>query len=282
MSQFHHLPVELPQQYGRRSRAYWAVAHASRAVIFVHGFNGDPVSTWPRFPALLTTTKDSADCDIVFFGYDGLRAQSNTSAGLLAGFLSRYLRGPGHLLAQTRPGTARRANFAYERIVVVAHSLGAVVTRLALLQLHAAPKPPQWLSRVRLVFMAPAHNGAYAALLAGLVLSGKALSLPGLVASLVKYQYPLLQELEPGSVILKDLHARTKQALKKVPAPGDGGDYLRAHRVVWAENELVVLNKQFLEDLQPTVNAIGKSHTAVCKPDTRADTSFATLLDALA
>src|SRR5713226_7104842 len=58
-----------------------------------------------------------------------------------------------------RPELHRKAEFQYGSVVVVAHSLGAVVARQALLDLDE-DRNPKWLNKISLVLFAPAHMGA--------------------------------------------------------------------------------------------------------------------------
>ena len=83
-----HYPGDtLPPQnwFGIMTRAHWARQPATRVIIFVHGFGGDPINTWANFPEVLRGIDDLADCDFVFYGYDGLTDQANNAAAKFHG-----------------------------------------------------------------------------------------------------------------------------------------------------------------------------------------------------
>src|SRR5262249_32167601 len=119
-----------------RAQACWALAPTERLVVFVHGFGGDALGTWRQFSDLWPRGK--AGYDLVFYGYDSLRRQALYSGDELREVLEAFLPAPAAMinptiehLAHVHAGILRLA-FSYRRIVFVAHSLGAVVVRQAL------------------------------------------------------------------------------------------------------------------------------------------------------
>src|SRR6266404_521895 len=131
---------------GQNSMAEWAVQPEGNALVFVHGFKGSAVGTWTEFPTLM---RDQARCsgwDLIFYGYDGVRTRATNSAGHLREWLEILSTNPLSIINPTLDEEVRRgAGFAYKRIILVAHSLGAIVSRQALLDAHLHRR--DWVSR---------------------------------------------------------------------------------------------------------------------------------------
>lgn len=252
MAQHHYHPRELP--YGKTTSALWAVKPSRKLVIFVHGFGGAATATWIQFPILLAESKKGRQCDVIFYGYDGLKTRAFISALELLAALKEICADAVTTVNDSLPQSApqRDATFGWDDIVIVAHSLGAVVSRQMLLL--AIKEGHAWASKVRLLFFAPAHMGADVLRLAGEALTG----LPGWVPALAKYRYQVLQDLEPGSQMLQYLHAEVQQALPAAPN--------LAARVILAGKDKVVSPVPFAGDVQPPAFIPGCSHTEVCKP----------------
>ncbi len=260
--QTHHVAQVLGKQYGRKTRAHWSTTPARHVVVFVHGFGGHPIKTWPNFPSLLPNAS-VPPFDFLFFGYDGLQQQTTNSAGELLRFLEVFLADPATLINATIPSLERRASFFYDRVVIVAHSLGAVVTRRALLDARAGEgsgKSYPWLARTRIVLFAPAHMGAYAAALASSALTGQPWFLGGLVGLYVRYRSPLLTDLQAGSTVLTALVNDSQVAGAVGPTPS----FIKSHSVCLATKDRVVINAGF--PLDPPPRWIDADHLAVCKP----------------
>ncbi len=266
MTQTHHVVQVLGAAHGRKTLAHWNTGSASRLIVFVHGFGGKPDTTWPDFPTLLRQKAGPPPFDYVFFGYDGLRKQATNSGKQFLGFLDHFLGDPAALVNATIPSLEKRKSFTYDRVVIAAHSLGAVVTRRALLDahaLHAAGKLMPWLPTVRLVFFAPAHTGAYAAGLVTEALTDQPWYLAKLAGYYARFQSPLLADLKEGSQVLRALADDTAKITDHVMPPPH---YVRA-RVLLAGDEIVVNNTRFgVDPVVPPQDVLPSSHTGVCKP----------------
>jgi hypothetical protein len=221
-------------------------------VIFVHGFNGKATGTWDEFPELIRTNNDFANSDVIFYGYDSLKGQANNNAIRFYRMLTSVCENSPNNLGYKRDSIAD--DFTYQRILIVAHSLGAIIVRRALLNAMNENKP--WLPNCRMVLFAPAHRGAR---IQNLV----AESLPTvgrILAGLGFITIPVLDDLRPNSQTILNLIADSQVYLNK-----NTGQFTIAHEVVWANNEIVVHNDQFCND--PVATLIdNKSHTSVCKP----------------
>jgi alpha-beta hydrolase superfamily lysophospholipase len=253
--QQHHYFQEPIDAHGTGTLAYWALNAAGTAVIFVHGFNGSALRTWLNFPSMLMADPRAAGLDVVFFGYDGLFTQAGSSALQFFTFMQALMTSPHAVF----PNFVKRPHaFTYSRVVIVAHSLGAVVVRRAVVDAVRAKET--WPAHVRLVLFAPAHRGAYAAALASHVLTGQLWLIGKLAGSLLQYRIPLLSDLQADSPVIKQLAQDTRKQLKK----GSQQNGLIAHAVVWAHDERVVINLPFLDD--PGPEKLPTNHANVCKP----------------
>lgn len=264
LNQTHYLPASLPGRFGLGTTVYWSYRPAQSLLVFVHGFGGDATSTWRGFPGFLTSDPQLASTDVIFYGYNAKTDAANPSALAFLAFLELVLASPTAFMKDILGESSRNPNQEYQRIVVVAHSLGAVVIRRALL--WAAQKAHPWVQRIRMVLFAPAHNGAYAAVLASNFLTGDSgWFLAKVLGHAALYKVPLLQDLQPGSVILTSLLNDTRAALAAVGAAAAPPTHLAAEAVVWAQDDRVVINAPFERDRIPELFN-GKDHLSVCKP----------------
>lgn len=228
-----------------------------KALLFIHGFTGDAIKTWSDFHELLPECPKCTSHDLFFYGYDGLRAEMNASAAIFREFLEKLFDQTWTLLSTNLPPSASRPrDFCYDELVIVAHSLGAVIARRALLD--ATKSNLKWVSKIKLVLFAPAHKGASIAELALEAASSFAfLRLFGVGA---RFQSPLIDELKPDSRSLKKLLEDSELATQ-----GGANTHLIASKVVIAEFEKIVINDSFGSDPAP-VAIPGTTHTSVCKP----------------
>ncbi|AIM01500.1 hypothetical protein [Sinorhizobium meliloti] len=135
------------------------------------------------------------------------------------------------------------------KVTVIAHSLGAPVSRRALLD--AIRNQASWAGKTRLQLFAPAHMGAY------LNKVRKELGIASrLIASLTS-----LDGLEPGSPFLTQLMEDSSKEL------ANGWDaQVKARQVIFGDGENVVMVQRFLEDPPHTVWP-GHGHCSVCRCD---------------
>lgn len=257
MSEQTHL-LSRPLEADSDVQAIFSVNPARKALLFIHGYTGDALKTWTDFPALIPQNPKFTGHDLFFYGYDGLRAPVGSSASLFRQFLEKLLGNTADILNESlRPPFHRAADFEYDDFLIVAHSLGAVVTRRALID--ATKTGAAWVRRVRFVLYAPAHKGAKIGQLAL-----EAVSSFGFLkwfSSAAKIVSPLIDELNPEK---SDLLEKLQQSTLDLCTAGQNG-HLVARKVIWAERENVVLNEDFGND--PLGQAIrGTTHTSVCKP----------------
>ena len=238
-------------------QALFAAQPDRKAVLFIHGFSGDAIQTWSNFHELLQECPKCSGRDLFFYGYDGLRAEMNASASIFRAFLDRLFGSTEQFLNDNLPPSAQRADdFGYDELVIVAHSLGAVISRRALLD--ATRKNSDWVTKTKLVLYAPAHKGARVADLA--LEAASSFSFARLFGVATRFVSPLIDQLKPGSPALKQLLADTEKFRQ-----GGANSHLVANKVVIAEHENIVENETFGEDPPPEAIA-NTSHRSVCKP----------------
>lgn len=215
-------------------------------IIFIHGFLGKAVETWEEFPDRLTSMSEFNDSDIIFYGYESLKTQTTSAASQFCDFIEQ--------VNNPNKYSKRESNCEYSDIIIISHSLGSNVTRIALMEAKGSGKT--WLSKCKMILFAPAHNGAR---IGPLILS----CAPGfmkVIAGLGAYHYPVLEDLMPKSKCLEELYKLTKKFLYN-----NDGDFTIAKGVIWAKYDKVVYNNRFFND--PNETTIDKvSHTEVCKP----------------
>jgi pimeloyl-ACP methyl ester carboxylesterase len=246
--------LSTPIPYGRASRAQWADEPSGTVIVFVHGFNGHATETWTEFDRLLA----GSNHDLVFYGYDSLRGRTNPMALRLLECLEDLMEKPALFVNSTvDPADARACEFKFKRLVVVAHSLGAVVARRALL--HARTKP--WLTDTDLCLYAPAHKGAHLLALVSSVMS----LFQAPIGAIAKWRFPVLADLEEKSDALDALARDTDDAI------GAGLHGVRAKLIVLSEEDDVV-NTNPMSSHEHRGVPLPYSHGDVCKPnDDRAE-----------
>jgi pimeloyl-ACP methyl ester carboxylesterase len=256
MNSTHHLPVPLPD-HGKQTAIFCSVGESRNLVVFVHGFGGKSQKTWSAFESLLLP--QGLNADIIFYGYHGFLEHIQPNAGLLDETIDEIASRPTRFLATHAPHVVRGPGWrGYDRIVLVAHSMGAIVSRRALLVALKAKR--KWVEQVRLVLFAPAHTGVDDVI--GLLLGIRDPFGIGAIASGgIKIVSPALRDLLKASTFEK-LAAETRAERQRNKRRSR---CLVAARVVFGSAETVVSMEPFGEDPEP-VSLRGKGHFSVCKP----------------
>jgi pimeloyl-ACP methyl ester carboxylesterase len=242
MPQTHHLPARL--KFGKECWVYHSAEPADSALVFVHGFHGDATGTWVQFQSLLQEEANCKSRDLLFFGYHSWRRPTASSASSLMNLLVALVDKPESIDGWP----ARAKNTKYRRILVVAHSLGAIVCRLAFLM--AWKMRCDWTDKLRLVLYAPAHLG------------GRPLKLiPKRMKVGMEFLFPTLEELLEGSKTIRRLQSDTKEALKE-----RGSKFLRAVKVVHGRRDNIISQPGMSFCADPPCDWIEADHFQVCKP----------------
>ncbi|MBS1828064.1 MAG: hypothetical protein JST93_22330 [Acidobacteria bacterium] len=273
--QTHYGPCGPPPantDWDKDTRCLWSLAPSGKLVIFIHGYKGQALATWSQFDRLLLTDTRFQDADCIFYGYDGLRTELIASSAGFFDFLNQICGNSADFVNPWLPPELQRpAKFRYKSVLIVAHSLGAVVTRKALVFAYQQKMP--WLRNVRMALFAPAHMGASIVNLAFEAISSNPLT--SLLGIAVRFVSPLIDQLNPDkSTVLPVLRKEIEDARKK-----GGNSALSASRVFIASRENVVKNDPFPYDPAPI--RITGTHTTICKPDSTTHKAFAEIGDLL-
>jgi pimeloyl-ACP methyl ester carboxylesterase len=250
------------------------------AIVFVHGFWGDATTTWQQFQKLIGDTSFAAafaDVDLYFYDYPSTKRSVARATDRFQEFLDAILiQGPfaTALEGKTLPGLSGlrasknpKSGRAYERVLHVGHSMGAVVLRQAIVRrgkrlpstVSANQIPPEL--RLHPVLFAPAHRG----FLQGDALSAAMSSHPAPAILFAWWQirraraYP---DLKPGSPVLGPLEQQTTA-------------FAAQHRncpafvatVQWGDRDDIVYDTEYADDIR-SAPLNGKHHRTVCKPST--------------
>jgi pimeloyl-ACP methyl ester carboxylesterase len=235
---------------------YFANEPARKAVLFIHGYHGEHLTTWSYFPHLMIMRDIWSGTDLFYYGYDGIRDELNSSAATFRDFLNRLFTQSSQMANVHLPRQLQRADdFGYDELILVGHSLGAVIVRRALIE--ATRSNLTWASKIKLVLFAPAHTGASAVDLF-LEVSGYKYLQPFSVFA--RFKSPLIEQLGKGSPTLTKLLEDTTKL-----CAGNANQHLVAKKVVLATRENIVRNDNFGDDPSP-VSIPGTTHTSVCKP----------------
>lgn len=283
-AQFPHNPYDNTTEiWKRESVAYWANKPNGTLVLFVHGWTGRALDTWTDFPGVWPDAHEG--CDLFFYGYSSARPQIEANAAAFTGFLNWFMADPGTRINQTLPHLPplHRTAFDVKQLIIVAHSLGAVIVREALLrvkEMAEAYRPPigepifldkdvrivgfrrdrymkhlwanHWIRRTKLVLFAPAHRGSKLAE----KWHGRALA-----RGVALWALHSVRDLSPKCDYLVALQKRTEAVVQE-----GWGEPFRSSRIVFPYVDDVVLNGRFPDDPPEEQPFYGKSHSDVCKP----------------
>ena len=255
VSLYHTEAIDLAERHDYT--VFFATGHATQLVIFVHGYGGNAITTWKSFFTLLRNDPSFFDKDVIYYGYKSKEYQAADHAGDFYDFLNDHALSSASssyfIMALDERSFEKRK---YEKVTIVAHSLGAIVTREALKTAYDNKR--DWLPTTQMMLFAPAHLGANILPLVFYTLD--IFNLTRLIGSYFKYKTPVLNDLEKGSDILKKIMSETKELLQN-----QNGSFTKAKCVVHAKGDRVVENLKFNED-RDAKRIEGKSHSKVCKP----------------
>jgi pimeloyl-ACP methyl ester carboxylesterase len=247
------------------------------AVVYVHGFLGDAQSTWEelQYNVDRLPKEPFRDVDLFFYDYPAEDNFVHLSAVNLRGFLSQIFPLPPAALLEVHfrdldwrlhddpEVITLRHQRPYSRLVLVGHSLGAVVIRRLVadealtLDSNQVPLSAALLLDAELVLMAPAHLGFQP--------SGKTalLQLLPFSASILRSAlfFRAFSDLQPGCHFLTQLQRETAKMAECFPK-----SQALQPSILWGETENIVTVGRFDSDSPNAMKyARGKDHVTVCK-----------------
>lgn len=292
--QFLHNPFDKTTEvWKRESLAYWAKEPNGTLVLFIHGWTGRALDTWTDFIGLWPEAHRR--CDLLFYGYSSARPQIPSNAAALTGFLERFMKHPAAMICDTiphLPALHRSPQYEVNKLLIVAHSLGAVIARDALLMIKESAEnrprwaqiekeiselsgeqmvsyllvgpgtstPPasldplnhHWLRRTKLILFAPAHCGSKLADL---------WHARALARGVALWALQSLRDLTPKCDYLVALQKRTEAVVKE-----GWREPFQTSQIVFPYVDDVVVNGRFPDDPPENEPFYGKTHSTVCKP----------------
>lgn len=234
------------------SSARWARKPAKTCVIYVHGYGGRAVTTWGEFPDLAMERPEFEQVDLIFLGYESRSRTAAFNVGVLYKAVC--------LLAEQAPEVIRRVggperadDFAYERIILVGHSLGGALVRDVAMSAKEMGKG--WADEMTLALFAPAHLGANIIELVTLGLGF--LKYLGALEAILRVKSPVLNDLKKGSDYLAELLAKANRIGIHCTT--------QAKLVVHASGDQIVVHNVFFRD-PPATPYDQHDHVSCCKP----------------
>lgn len=236
------------QQPGPGRDSVWLLDEepSGHLIVFVHGYRGHAVSTWGGFRYMLRDHPRLDGVDLLFWGYL-TQQRARLCAVRFLNLLREYMK------------ERERAGRPWTRVSLVAHSMGAVVCRQAMVE--AIEAGDAWPQITSTYLFAPAHCGAR--------LQDVASNLPAekymgpWFAAWRNFADPALLDLEEGSPFLSKLSRDAERLIAT-----DAGEPLIAELVVHGGLDFVVSPNRFVRDPVPHI-VDGAGHFAVCKPGSK-------------
>ncbi|MGF6174286.1 alpha/beta fold hydrolase [Ensifer sp. 4252] len=245
--------------FGVGSSAFWCRETPGTLIVFLHGFTGAAEATWHNASAYIRRDALFSTADVLFLGYDSVHSRARPISRSVLEFFRKLLAEPAEFSNRYIYYGRKREPFLYDRVVVVAHSLGGAIMRHVALDLAAVNDA--YVDHIQLLLFAPAHKGSNALQNAIGVIEGHGI-LAALHAGLL-YKVPILQDLRPNSGFITDTEANTltRLTLGRLRC-------LVAAKVTIGQYENTVEPGDFAQD-PPSYTADGRNHTDVCKTDAR-------------
>jgi hypothetical protein len=251
----HALPIKL---FSGDSRIYLSKM-PRRIIFFVHGFGGKNTATWMNFPSLMLDDPQHASDDLLFYGYESLRQPARASAGLLYQNCDElFVNSASH---ETGDGPSlRNGATQYQRIVFVAHSLGAPVVRCMLNTAHAVRA--SWLNKVAVIFFAPATAGARADKLLREFGGDDSGTWFNRFYAIFRSQWPVIDDLKIRSPFLREVFSETDRLIQR-----EGRQNFRSAKTLCGtEDRIINLEDELPYFDEPYDWLAGVDHIMICKP----------------
>ena len=252
--------ARFPAQFGKNGMFVPANVCDGTLVVFVHGFRGKAVSTWSDFPKFVDQCRGCAMSDLLFYGYSSRGQQALAMATDFVQALNTIWADPGALGVHSLAFMQQRGKSEpWKKVVLIGHSLGAIIIRRALIDClldgNAGYDQSHWSRKNVMCLYAPAHKGAR--IIPLLTATFSPAGIP--VTPVLRVIYSCLDDLEKDSLTLKELESD----YDKLPLREK--EIATAVCVLRAQKEGVVYLNRFGNDAgAQQINDRG--HMGVCKP----------------
>lgn len=251
--------------------ARWSYAATNRALLFVHGL----CSNWDVWRSFRQTIEDPLLCetDVFFFDYRSLGISIARAGRDFREALNCVMSPSSDVFSHRSFPRERTAPF-YRRVDIVAHSLGAVVTRTALDELANEQggvadlsAPPDW--QIEQLLLAPAHLGSKLPWLL------KYIGTESMVAAVQFIRnggVSAVMDLKEGSDLLKSLEAQVKDRLRSLPVAANSCG-LRVEQTAHGYSDPVVVQRVY--GLDANYALVEGDHFSIVSEPGHAATAFA-------
>jgi pimeloyl-ACP methyl ester carboxylesterase len=248
-------------------------SEVARAVVFIHGFNGDARSTWADFVSVIEQDDllawwQPADLFFLHYRWASVFHELVNNTATVFKFVRAVYPHPNGLLGASNE--FRDASFRYRELFLVGHSEGGLLVRKAILLAAEQDQDLQdYLDKSRYEpATPPAAEGMlqakvrlFAPALAGEMLSG----IFGILATIPVVSNALMaspakREMAPYSAPVTAAREQTDDYAAQLLF-----DCFRAD-IVWAEHDSIVSAEKYRRDRQCLSFPRGTDHISVCKP----------------
>jgi hypothetical protein len=284
-------------QINRPKHAYGYISSdqtARTAVVFIHGYCGDPVDTWGKFPLLIDDPRYVRwwrHADLYFYAYDTPVHQLSVYVEDLHNFLrSVYPEAPihifnllpDHLVAGIYDSIVSNpinldnelpvpfVKRSYSKLILVGHSLGGLVIRMlvrdSVAEHHRScrtltssniPRPPE-LTSAELRLFAPALFGTRFSGLSGWLLDRPFGEL--LARVFARQDHQLYKDVQVDSKQVEEVRHDTEEFWELYPTLSALSAWS-----AWSRDETVLRISKYRHD-PPNLIITGKNHLSICKP----------------
>lgn len=203
-------------------------------LLFIHGWNGDSAGTWRQFPQLVIADDRFSAYNVWSIDYPTFMLRRNLSIAQLADFFTRHFDDSSRIFDR------------YERVVVVAHSMGGLVAREVAIQQTLRSRPQPF---AKIIEIATPHEGAD----------------PAGLAKALRLTRPLTDDMQKGSEFLRDLRTHWFALRSKPPT-----------FCIGSPQDVVVSIPSATSQCTDATNYFEGSHTAIVKPVSHADLRYTT------